>query len=89
MRLFEALRARRTELARAGGVPAYVVASDRTLREIALLRPRNRDELSMAHGIGPAKIDRYGADLLRVVAEDAGAHQDAAVAVAGPPARAP
>ncbi len=65
--LFEALRRHRLEVARAHGVPPYVVASDRTLREIAQLRPRNREELLLAHGIGPAKAQRFGAGLLSVV----------------------
>ena len=51
----------------AEGVPPYVVASDRTLREIAVLAPRTRADLMQVHGIGPAKADRYGAGLLRVV----------------------
>jgi ATP-dependent DNA helicase RecQ len=66
--LFEALRALRTELARAENVPAYVVASDRTLRDIAVLRPRGLESLKLAHGIGPAKAERYGARILEVVA---------------------
>jgi ATP-dependent DNA helicase RecQ len=45
-----------------------VVASDWTLRDIAVLRPRTTDELAMAHGIGPAKLERYGEQLLAVVA---------------------
>jgi ATP-dependent DNA helicase RecQ len=40
-----------------------VIASDRTLREIALLRPHSLEELELAHGIGPAKRDKYGAGL--------------------------
>ena len=44
-----------------------MIASDRTLREIALLRPRNLQELELAHGIGPAKRKKYGAGLLAVV----------------------
>ena len=48
-------------------MPPYVVASDRTLRDIANLRPRNADELALAHGIGPAKLERYGPGLLAVV----------------------
>ena len=66
--VFEALRLHRLERSKADGVPPYVVASDRTLREIAMLRPRTRDELQMAHGIGPAKLERYGDGLLAVVA---------------------
>jgi ATP-dependent DNA helicase RecQ len=66
--LFEALRRHRLRLAREQGVPPYVVASDRTLREIATLRPRTLHELGGVHGIGPAKLERYGRGLLEVVA---------------------
>jgi ATP-dependent DNA helicase RecQ len=65
--LFEALRRHRLEVARAEGVPPYVVASDRALREIAALLPRSEAALAQAHGIGPAKLLRYGAGLLDVV----------------------
>jgi ATP-dependent DNA helicase RecQ len=65
--LFDALRRHRLALARREGVPPYVIASDRTLREIALLRPRNLEELELAHGIGPARREKYGAGLLAVV----------------------
>jgi len=65
--LFEALRRHRLALARREGVPPYVIASDRTLREIARLRPRSLPELELAHGIGPAKLEKYGAGLLDVV----------------------
>jgi ATP-dependent DNA helicase RecQ len=66
--LFEALRGHRLRLAREQGVPPYVVASDRTLREIATLRPRTLHELGGIHGIGPAKLERYGPGVLEVVA---------------------
>jgi ATP-dependent DNA helicase RecQ len=65
--IFEALRAHRLEVARAHGVPAYMVASDRALRDIARLRPRTLEELQLANGIGPAKAKRYGDGFLRVV----------------------
>ena len=65
--LFQALRAYRLEEARRSGVPPYVVASDRTLRDIASLRPANLEQLRIAHGIGPAKAERYGEALLDVV----------------------
>jgi ATP-dependent DNA helicase RecQ len=66
--LFEALRAHRLRLARDQGVPPYVVASDRTLRELALLRPRTVGELMQVYGIGQAKADRYGDGFLGVIA---------------------
>ena len=70
--VFEALRRHRMTRAKAEGVPPYVVASDRTLREIAMLRPRTPDELAMAHGIGPTKLERYGEGLLVTVASARG-----------------
>ncbi len=65
--LFDALRRHRLEVARAEGVPPYVVATDRALRDVAVLRPATPAELEQAHGIGPAKASRYGAGLLAVV----------------------
>ncbi|HIG70970.1 MAG TPA: ATP-dependent DNA helicase RecQ [Myxococcales bacterium] len=67
--LFEALRNHRLEVARAQSVPPYVVASDRTLREIVLDRPESDADLQRVHGIGAAKAERYGAGLLAVVAD--------------------
>jgi len=67
--LFEALRRHRLTVARAEGVPPFIVASDRTLREIAMLRPRDLVELERAHGVGPHKAARYGAGLLKIVAD--------------------
>ncbi len=57
--------------ATAAGVPPYVVASDRTLRDLATLRPLDHSELLLVHGIGPAKAEKYGADWLAVLAETA------------------
>ena len=65
--LFEALRAFRIAEARRQQVPPYVIASDRTLRDIAVLRPTSRAALELAHGIGPAKAQRYGAAILEIV----------------------
>ncbi|MCG8556542.1 MAG: ATP-dependent DNA helicase [Proteobacteria bacterium] len=65
--VFEALRLERLKLARAQAVPPYVIASDRTLRDIAQLRPRTADELRLAHGIGQNRADRYGARFLEAV----------------------
>jgi ATP-dependent DNA helicase RecQ len=67
--LFEALRVHRLELASAEGFPPYVVASDRTLREIASHRPMDHDALLGMHGIGPSKAERYGEGLLAIVRE--------------------
>lgn len=65
--LFEALRAHRLSVARSEAVPPFVVASDRTLRDLARLRPRTESELLEAHGMGPVKAARYGAGFLSVI----------------------
>ena len=63
-----ALRQWRLERARTDGVPAYVVMHDATLAEIVRVRPQSRAELATVPGIGPAKLDRYGDDLLAALA---------------------
>jgi ATP-dependent DNA helicase RecQ len=65
---FEALRRWRLGVAREESVPAYVVASDRSLRDVAARRPGDRAELLLCHGIGPAKAERYGEAMLEVLA---------------------
>lgn len=64
---FDRLRAWRLGRARADGVPPYVVAHDRTLREIARAAPVHADELTGIAGLGPAKIARYGEEILRAL----------------------
>jgi ATP-dependent DNA helicase RecQ len=58
--LFEALRACRRDLAKAGGVPPYVIFHDSTLREMAELKPTSLGALSRVSGVGEAKLERYG-----------------------------
>ena len=69
--LFVALRAERMRLAREQGVPPYVVFHDSTLRDMALLKPRNRDEMAAVQGIGQAKLARYGDAFLAIIAAGA------------------
>ncbi|WP_437639755.1 RecQ family ATP-dependent DNA helicase [Sorangium sp. So ce854] len=70
--LFEALRAHRAALAKEKALPAYIIAHDRTLREIARIRPASLDDLALARGMGQAKISSYGEGILRVVREFSG-----------------
>ena len=65
--LVAALRAWRLERARADGVPPYVIAHDATLAAIAEARPTSVAALRRVPGIGPAKLERYGAEILAVV----------------------
>jgi DNA helicase-2/ATP-dependent DNA helicase PcrA len=61
------LRAWRAERARADNVPAYVVFHDSVLQAIAAARPASLGELAQISGVGPAKLERYGEELLAVV----------------------
>jgi superfamily II DNA helicase RecQ len=63
--LFAALRDLRRHLA--AGKPAYTVLADAALHEIATRRPASLADLAGVHGIGPNKLDRYGAAILAVV----------------------
>lgn len=65
--LFEALRAWRLELARANAVPPYVVFHDSTLTAIAGSRPRSLADLAAISGVGPAKLERYGPEIVAIV----------------------
>jgi len=67
-KLFDALRARRRDLAAAQNVPPYVIFHDATLREIAARRPQDLDAFLAIPGIGERKLKRYGADFLEVLA---------------------
>jgi ATP-dependent DNA helicase RecQ len=62
------LRALRSRLAKDEEVPAYVIFPDRALREIARARPGSLEELAGVHGVGPARLDRYGRAVLEVLA---------------------
>jgi ATP-dependent DNA helicase RecQ len=67
--LFEALKKRRLELAKAQHVPAYVVFADRTLLDMARRKPATPAEMSKVHGVGEAKLRQYGDIFLGVIRE--------------------
>jgi ATP-dependent DNA helicase RecQ len=66
--LFEALRMWRRAEAEERGVPPYVIFSDRTLREVARVRPETLTALREVYGIGDAKLEAFGRALLDVIA---------------------
>ena len=68
---FDALRQWRADKAREQGVPAYVILHDRTLLELAAHRPETAEALLEIPGIGQAKAERYGEELLDVLTEAA------------------
>ena len=65
---FDALREWRLERAKADEVPAYVVFHNATLAEIAERQPSTLAELALVPGVGPAKLERYGDDILAALA---------------------
>jgi hypothetical protein len=67
--LFEALRAWRSRVASTNGVPAYLVFHDRHLQVLAGRKPSTLIELAGCPGVGPAKLERYGDDLLDLIAD--------------------
>jgi ATP-dependent DNA helicase RecQ len=69
--LFQKLREKRMEIARAQNVPPYVIFHDRTLIELAAAKPSSRAEMANVPGVGEAKLDRYGPAFLSVIAEHA------------------
>ncbi len=69
--LFQALRQKRKDMASAQNVPPYVIFHDKTLIELAALRPSSRAQMANVPGVGEAKLDRYGPAFLAVIAEHA------------------
>jgi ATP-dependent DNA helicase RecQ len=68
--LFERLRAVRLQIARARGVPPYVIFHDTTLRELARLRPSSIAELYGIRGIGARKAEDLGDLFLAAIRQD-------------------
>ncbi|MFL5595209.1 MAG: RecQ family ATP-dependent DNA helicase [Gemmatimonadaceae bacterium] len=66
-RLLAALKTVRTAIAREEQVPPYIVFSDRTLAELAMRRPRSLTAFQDVRGVGPMKLERYGARFLDAI----------------------
>jgi DNA helicase-2/ATP-dependent DNA helicase PcrA len=65
--MVDALKTWRRDRSRKDGVPAYVVLPDKAIDDIARHRPTSIVLLSRCHGIGPAKLERYGDEILAVL----------------------
>src|ERR1700730_17651463 len=66
--MFAALKAKRLEIARDQNQPAFVIFRDSVLVEMALVRPKSREDLLLISGVGPAKATRFGAIFLDLIA---------------------
>ncbi len=66
-KLFERLRALRTEIAREEGVPPYIVFSDKTLVHMCVVKPATREDMLTVSGVGEFKYEKYGERFLLCV----------------------
>ena len=69
--IYERLKTLRRQIAEENNVPAFMVCSDRTLRDIARRRPTNQNQMLAIHGIGPAKFESFGRQFIDVIREHA------------------
>lgn len=65
--LFEKLRALRLRLANREGMPAYLVFTDKSLREMAATAPVTKDAFLQIHGVGDTKLQQYGQEFLELI----------------------
>jgi ATP-dependent DNA helicase RecQ len=65
--LFEALRTWRRDTAAAGNVAPFIILGDRTLRDLAAIRPSSIERLRAVSGIGEVRLREHGKELLRVI----------------------
>lgn len=69
LELFEKLRALRTEIARQESVPPYIVFSDRTLVDMCIKAPLDKNEMMKVTGVGENKYERYGEHFLQCISQ--------------------
>ena len=72
LELFETLRYLRTEIAREENMPPYIIFSDKTLVDMCVKVPLNRDEMLTVSGVGTSKFERYGRRFLHEIEEYTG-----------------
>jgi len=68
--LFDELRELRSEIATEQSVPAYIVFSDKTLKEMASSSPQSKEAMLQVSGIGEVKFERYGKQFLNLLTKD-------------------
>lgn len=67
--LYEALREKRKDLAHEQKVPAFMIFSDRSLHDMARIKPQNAADFLEVNGVGQAKMERYGQIMMKVIRE--------------------
>lgn len=66
---FQALRQWRADEARKQAMPPYIIATDRVLRAVAAAKPDNVEALRGVPGLGPVKVEKYGAAMVQVLGQ--------------------
>ena len=66
-KLFELLKAERKKVAKAKGLPPYVIFQDPSLEEMATVYPTSREELAQINGVGMGKVAKFGAPFLKLI----------------------
>ncbi len=75
--LFETLRRLRMEIAREQGLPPYIIFSDKTLINMSVTAPMDRQAIMNVSGVGEAKYRRYGERFIETIKAFMDAHPDA------------
>ncbi len=65
--LFERLRTLRAEIAKQNEIPAYIVFSDKTLKDMSIKHPKTKEEMLEVNGVGEVKFERYGEEFLELL----------------------
>ena len=69
--LFKTLRAWRSDRCKLEGVPPYIICNNRQLADVVKARPQTLAALGAIDGFGEAKLQKYGKDILALVAQAA------------------
>lgn len=73
--LWQALKSCRASLADEAGVPPFLVFHDATLREFVRTRPQTPEAMLQLHGVGQAKLERFGIAFLEVISAESSANE--------------
>ena len=65
--LFEKLRALRLEIAREESMPPYIIFSDKTLIDMCVKKPTNKEEMLNVSGVGEHKFAKYGERFIEAI----------------------
>jgi len=65
--IYETLRVLRTQIATAKNIPPYIVFSDKTLKDLSVKLPQDKEAMLDVHGIGEVKFERYGKAFLELL----------------------